>query len=153
LSSGTVLLFKRNNSGAKIGGRSSTESHSGKDSPLETRPTFYSIAMRAVDLALAGTLGHSGATAVKFYVDTSLIYEDPSLFEESLSRLFGSSSTGLGLIEERIRSNLQDILAKECSINFPEVSSTGPGNNFSQFIQSCKKEFSARQVSMSPNPS
>jgi len=110
--------------------------------------------MRAVDLALAGTLGQSGATAVKFYVDTSLIYEDPSLFEESLSRLFGSSSKGLGLIEERIRSNLQDILAKECSITFPvEVSSTSMELNFSQFIQNCKKEFSAKQVSLSPNPS
>lgn len=111
--------------------------------------------MKAVDLALVATLGESGATAVKFYVDTSLIYEDPSRFEESLSRLFGSSRKGLDLIEEKIQTYLQDLLAKEHSINVPRrESSTNPNSKltFIEYVRACKKEYVAKRISVSPNP-
>jgi hypothetical protein len=124
--------------GIRVATRSGTEGSSST--------SFENILLRAVDLALVSALGMSAATAVKFYVDTSLICQDPLLFEESLNKLFGSSQRGEKLLEERIKKFLVDILATEFSIQVPieELSRTRGATTFSDFVKACRREYSHR---------
>ncbi len=104
---------------------------------------FESILMQAVDLALVSTLGDSAAAAVKFYVDTSLICRAPFLFEQSLERLFGSSQKGQQLLEEKIRSFVVDLLARQYSVHISteEWSRKQVAKSFAEFIVACRREF------------
>jgi hypothetical protein len=107
---------------------------------------FENILLKAVDLALFSTLGKSATTAVKFYVDTSLICQDPFLFEESLNKLFGSSEKGQKILEERIKKFLVEVLENEYSVHIPveDWSRKGIANTFTEFIEACRKEYSHR---------
>jgi hypothetical protein len=104
---------------------------------------FEFVLMQAVDLALVHTLGDSAAAAVKFYVDTSLICRAPLLFEQSLAKLFGSSQKGQQLLEEKIRSFLVDLLARQHSVHIPteEWSHKQVAKSFAEFIVACRREF------------
>jgi hypothetical protein len=107
---------------------------------------FDSILMKAVDMALVNTLGTSATAAIKFYVDTSLICQNPLLFEQSLNKIFGSSEKGQGILEEKIKQYLVEILETQYSVNIPveEWSTRQVGRSFSEFIKACKNVYNSK---------
>jgi hypothetical protein len=63
---------------------------------------FNSLLLKAVDSALADTMGESAAKAVKLYVEISVITKDPDQFKAGLEKLFSSSEVGSKLLEDKI---------------------------------------------------
>ena len=120
-----------------------TPGKSDRESGSKQRPDFDSILMRALDEALISTFGESGATAVKFYIDTTTIRDDPRLFDESLGKMFGNSNAGKELIEKQIKRILISSIEKvgaafEVSRDETEEDS---GKTFSEFLQSCRSHY------------
>jgi hypothetical protein len=84
-------------------------------------------------------MGTSGATVVKFYIDTSAITKDPELFQESLRRLFVGSDMAPKYLEDKIENFLVDLLQRGHSVTIP--SDQWKEKNFRQFILACKRHF------------
>ena len=101
--------------------------------------SFDSILLKAVDIALSGTLGASGAVAVKFYVDTSALLKNPEAFQESLRKLFKGSEYGPNLLEQKIKESLIGLLSQlELSIIRNDELEK---KTLRQFIMNCKSLF------------
>lgn len=73
---------------------------------------FNEIVYRAVDSALNEMIGESGAKALKFYVDTSLIVKDPDYYSLQLRKIFNGSESGAQMLERRIAANLSKLVAE-----------------------------------------
>ncbi len=107
----------------------------------ETRPTggFNSLLLTAVDSALVSTIGDSAATAIKFYLQVSMITKDPDGFSRQLEKFFKGSEAGSKLIESKIKKNLATLMMQTHSVSVP--TSNLDERALSQFIDSCKSQF------------
>jgi hypothetical protein len=100
---------------------------------------FNSLLLRAVDSALVGAIGESAATAMKFYLQISVITKDPEAFSRQLEKFFSGSEAGSRLIESRIKKNLATLMMqnRSVSVSTDKLEQRALG----QFIESCKSEF------------
>ena len=105
---------------------------------------FNDIVLKAIDLGLVRALGESAAAAVKFYIDTSSVCEDPYLFENSLAKLFGSSEMGQKHVEDQIKNLLVELFASECSLTIPVREWSRNEKSLHEFITACKREYNHR---------
>lgn len=99
---------------------------------------FDKILLEAVEKALVTILGESGATAIKFYADTSVIVRNPEEFQELLRKLFPGSDAASRLLEDKILRTLVDFL-QSYSITIP--TREWKDKAFKQFILACKRQF------------
>jgi hypothetical protein len=106
---------------------------------------FDGILLRAVDRALFDTLGESGVAVIKFYVDTSLILNDPEKFQGALRNIFTGSEFAPMLFEDRIERYLADSLQQNRSISIP-TNEWKEQKTFRQFILACKRQFELAKV-------
>ncbi len=118
-------------------------------SPKSKKSKFDSLVHEAVDTALVNVLGASGAAAVKFYVDTSLIYDDPEGFSNSLGNFFGSSQQGMSLLEKRIVDSLVDLLQSEYSVSVSDLIEGQSQRTLPQLITAFRARFESSSSSSS----
>ena len=76
----------------------------------EGRKSFPEILRRSIREGIAATIGRDTATAVEFYVDSSLAVKDISAYTAALQKLFAAGSR---TIEERCAKALYSNLGLE----------------------------------------
>ena len=95
--------------------------------------------MTAVDSALVSTIGDSAATAIKFYLQISMITKDPEGFSRQLEKFFKGSEAGSRLIESKIKKNLATLMMQTLSVSVP--TNNLDERALARFIDSCRTQF------------
>ncbi len=104
--------------------------------PFSTLSEFDEILVSATDNALVTVVGVPVATAIKFYMDVSLISKDIDKFRWQLNRYVSGSK----LVEDRIIRNLAESLESDRAL---AVSPESAGD-LKAFVQTCRAEFSLK---------
>jgi hypothetical protein len=100
---------------------------------------FNGILLKAVDGALAESIGESASRVVKLSVEVSVITRNPDDFKAQLERLFSGSDEGPKIIEEKIMIALTSLLKQSSSVivSIDKWKDT----DLRQFVQDCKDQF------------
>ena len=101
---------------------------------------FNSILLRAVDSALVGAIGDSAAKAIKFYVEVSVITQDPDTFKAQLENVFSGSEAGPKLIEDKIVQTLIALLNQTHAVSV-SIEKWQNAKDLRDFINDCRKQF------------
>ena len=113
---------------------------------LEQAPQgFNEILFKAVDAALNETVGQSGAKALKFYLDSSLIVKNPDYYSQQLRKIFTGSEAGAQIVEKRITRNLSRLIAEKRepakSASQPNYQPVSESMSFRDSIEACRSSY------------
>ncbi|HYB03397.1 MAG TPA: hypothetical protein VED17_02970 [Nitrososphaerales archaeon] len=97
---------------------------------------FDKILVEATDNALVTIVGVPVATAIKFYMDVSLISKDIDKFRWQLNKYVSGSK----LVEDKIIRNLAESLESDRAL----VVSPENAGDLKLFVQNCRAEFSMK---------
>jgi hypothetical protein len=97
---------------------------------------FDQLLVRATNEALATTVGGPVATAIKFYIDVSLVSKDIDRFRSQLNRFVPGSN----LVEEKIMRNLAESLDAGMAL----VVSPERASDLKSFVESCRAEYAPK---------